>query len=438
MTLKIRLSSKLRNVILKSTVITGDDLIDDITLKTFDTASQGAYITKVLTSPEQPIQKLLTAIQDNIELTKLPASEVAGKAGKLAGAVATQTMPTATNRFNQYMPKDVSVNVALPGDSVEKVFPEILALEDTEVLQVQTQMKKVHALLAQLNRGQTSGDKIVNQHVNLRQAGEPIAELEKLVEDLPSPFAGMIKGVIDSTTQISLQSARFHLNDVWQGTVYNEYKKRIRGRYPFKRSAQNEVRIRDFSRFFSPQGTMSKYFDTYIKPHVRMGANRWTFKNNIGLSNSSLKVFRNWQKIKNDFFESGSSTPEVEFALKANYLDRDMQQIKVQIDDQNFVYRHDPIRVTEYSWPSSANFSQMRVIFTPANYMRTVEKSYEGDWAWFRFLDDIVAKRPKTLKDNMLEIKVQGHTAKIQLIAGSASTPFKTRELEAFSCPAKL
>ncbi|SQD77140.1 type VI secretion system membrane subunit TssM [Moritella yayanosii] len=414
------------------------DLIDDIALKTFATASQGAYITKVLTSPEQPIQKLLTAIQDNIELTKLPASEVAGKVGKLAGAIAAQKMPSATNRFKQYMPRNVSINVALPGESVENVFPEILALEDTDVLQIQTQMKKVHALLAQLNRGQTSGDKIVNQHVNLTQAGEPIAELDKLVEDLPSPFAAMIQGVIDSTTKISLQSARYHLNDVWQGTVYNEYKKRIRGRYPFKRSAKNEVRIRDFSRFFSPQGTMSKYFETYIKPHVRMGANRWTFKNNIGLSNESLKVFRSWQKIKNDFFESGSSTPEVEFALKANYLDRDMQQIKVQIDDQNFVYRHDPIRVTEYRWPGSANFSQMRVIFTPANYMRTVEKSYEGDWAWFRFLDDIVAARPKTLTDNMLEIKVQGHTARIQLIAGSASSPFKTRELEAFSCPAKL
>lgn len=414
------------------------DLIDDIALQTFNTAAQGAYLTKVITSPEQPIQKLLTALQDNIALTKLPASDAANKAGKLAGAIAAQKLPSTTNRFKQYMPDDVSINVALPGDSVEQIFPEILQLEASEVLQVQTQMKKVHALLAQLNRGQTRGDKIVNQHVNLRQAGEPVAELDKLVEDLPMPFAAMVKGVTDSTTQISLASARYHLNDVWQGTVYNEYKKRIRGRYPFKRSAQNEVRIRDFSRFFSPQGTMSKYFDTYIKPHVRMGAKRWTFKNNIGLSNDSLTVFRHWQKIKNDFFESGSSSPEVEFALKANYLDRDMQQIKLQIDDQDFVYRHDPIRITEYNWPSAANFAQTRVIFTPANYMRTVEKSYEGDWAWFRFLDDIIAKRPKTLKDNMLEIKVQGHTAKIQLIPGSASTPFKTRELEAFSCPVKL
>ncbi len=413
------------------------DLIDDVALKPFDSASQGAYITKVLTGPDQPIQKLLTAIQDNIELTKLPASETAGKAGKLAGAVAAHKMPSATNRFKQYMPEDVSINIALPGESVENVFPGILGLEDTDILQVQTQMKKVHALLAKLSRGQTSGDKIVRQHVNLRQAGEPIAELDKLVEDLPSPFAAMVEGVVESTTKISLQSSRYHLNDVWQGTVYNEYKKRIRGRYPFKRSAQDEVRIRDFSRFFSPEGTMSKYFETYIKPHVRMGARRWTFKNNIGLSNKSLVVFRKWHKIKNEFFESGS-TPEIQFALKANYLDRDMQQIKLQIDDQNFVYRHDPIRVTEYHWPSSANFAQTRVIFTPANYMRTVEKSYEGDWAWFRFLDDIVAKRPKTLKDNMLEIEVQGHIAKIQLIAGSASTPFKTRELEAFSCPAKL
>lgn len=413
------------------------DLIDDVALKPFDTASQGAYTTKVLTGPDQAIQKLLTAIQDNIELTKLPASEAAGKAGEVAGAIAAHKMPSTTNRFKQYMPQDVSINIALPGESVENVFPGILGLEDTDVLQVQTQMKKVHALLAKLSRGQTSGDKIVRQHVNLRQAGEPLAELDKLVEDLPSPFAAMVKGVVESTTQISLQSSRYHLNDVWQGTVYNEYKKRIRGRYPFKRSAQDEVRIKDFSRFFSPEGTMSKYFETYIKPHVRMGARRWTFKNNIGLSNKSLAVFRKWYKIKNEFFESGS-TPEIEFALKANYLDRDMQQIKLQIDDQNFVYRHDPIRVTEYHWPSSANFAQTRVIFTPANYMRTVEKSYEGDWAWFRFLDDIVAKRPKTLRDNMLEIEIQGHVAKIQLIAGSASTPFKTRELEAFSCPAKL
>jgi type VI secretion system protein ImpL len=415
-----------------------NDLIDDLALQKFDTAAQGAYITKILTSPDQPFQKVLTAIQDNLELTKLPASENAGKAADLAGAVAAKKMPSATNRFRQYMPTDVNIKISLPGESVELAFADILALDESVVLQIQTQMKKVHAMLTRLNRGQTSGDKVVNLHVNLKQDGEPIAELEKLAEDLPVPFAAMVTSTIDGTSQITLGSARYHLNDIWQGTVYEEYRQRIIGRYPFKRYSPNEVKIRDFTRFFGPKGTMAKYFNNYIKPHVRMGAKRWTFKNDIGLSNRSLEIFRNWQQIQNDFFISGSSKPEVEFALKAKYLDRDMQQIKLQIDDQDFVYRHDPIRVAEYTWPNVTNYAQTRVTFTPANYMRTVEKSYEGDWAWFRFLDDIVAQRPATLKDHVLEIKVQGHVAKIQLIAGSASTPFKTRELEAFSCPAKL
>ncbi len=415
-----------------------NDLINDLALRNFNNASEGAYQTKVLASPEQPIQKVLFALQTNLRLTKVPVSKTAENTANVAGAIAEKKMSTTTNRFQQYMPKSVNVDIDLPGKEVEQAFADILEMDEPVVLQLQNQLKKINQMLAQLNRGQTKGDKIVSQHVNLRQVGQPIAELEKMLEELPVPFAAMVDGIIKETTAISLQSARYHLNDVWQGTVYNEYKTRIAGRYPFKRYGKNEVRLKDFSRFFGPSGTVAKYFNEYIKPHVRMGAKRWTFKNDIGLSDQSLVTFKKWMEIRDDFFESGSNKPRIEFGLKAKYLDRDMQQIQLQIDNQDFVYRHDPQRVTEYFWPSYGNYSQTRVTFTPANYMRSVDKLYEGDWAWFRFLDDVIAARPQTLKDKVLEIKLQGHVARIQLIAGSASSPFKARQLEGFTCPAKL
>ncbi|MDX1391267.1 MAG: type VI secretion system membrane subunit TssM, partial [Rheinheimera sp.] len=98
-------------------------LLDDISISPIEHVEQGVFVTKALSGPEQPIQSIIRAVQQNVRLTSLPQSAEADLAKDVAGKVADTQFSSQKARMNRLLPDDMSaLSQQLPGKEVEQAF----------------------------------------------------------------------------------------------------------------------------------------------------------------------------------------------------------------------------------------------------------------------------------------------------------------------------
>lgn len=225
---------------------------------------------------------------------------------------------------------------------------------------------------------------------------------------------------------------------MWNSTVVKEYNAAIAGRYPLSKFSDKDVSLKDFTRFFGPNGTLDSFFKSYIAPSVNISSSPWRFEKDIGVSSSTLAMFEKADAIRSAFFDRGSVTPRIEFGLKPLELDCNISSFMLEIDGQAIIYRHGPPKVKNIVWPEAKNQRTTRIVFTPPNGGRSINTTYEGEWSLFRMLDVLKEERDNTSKDLKLHFSLRGNNAKVQLIPKSIRHPFWNTSLESFSCPNRL
>ncbi|CAM3811321.1 type VI secretion system membrane subunit TssM [Rheinheimera salexigens] len=415
------------------------ELLDDLTLDRVGNVEQGVLVTKVLSGPEQPIQNIIKAVQQNVRLTHLPQSEEADMALDVAGKVADTTFSSQKSRLTRIMP-DKMPNMAksLPGKEVEHAFAAILKLGEAEFSQIEATSRLYHDYLERLYMPGGMARQAYSNQLSGKGSNELSVALRRLKSDIPQPFSDWLGDISTETTQLFAQGSRQHINEAWQGTVLAEYKRAIAGRYPLNRASSNDIKLRDFERFFGYGGTLEQFFAEYLKPFVNTSRATWTFKKDIGLDHQVLKTFQNAQQIRAAFFAEGSQKLNVGFSLRPIYLDRHITHLLLELDGQELSYRHGPSRMRQFFWPGDRNKLETRLVFTPANAGLPANTSQAGEWSWFRFLDNISQNRPETKQDKILHLAVQGNNARVEMVPDTVNNPFWNKALEAFSCPATL
>ena len=76
--------------------------IDDLSLNQYSSPAEGVNITDVLAGSEAPIKNIITAVQKNVQLTKLPVSDNQKAAGKVVANAAEIAMQTKANRIKRF------------------------------------------------------------------------------------------------------------------------------------------------------------------------------------------------------------------------------------------------------------------------------------------------------------------------------------------------
>ena len=97
-------------------------------------------------------------------------------------------------------------------------------------------------------------------------AGNPITALNGYAKKTPDPVNRWLVSIADETWKVVLGSARRHINSEWKNQVVSVYTQALAGRYPLKKSSNDELALFDFSEFFKPKGTMDTFFLGYVKP----------------------------------------------------------------------------------------------------------------------------------------------------------------------------
>ena len=433
------LSSQVMQKYLRDYVYQWQQLLDDISIRPVTTVEQGVFVTKVLSGPEQPIQNIIRAVQQNVRLTSLPQTAESQLAQDVATKVADTQFSSQKARMNRLLPDDLSaLSQQLPGIEVEQAFSDVLKINESQFEQIAQTSRMYHEYLERLYiPGGMARQAYVNQ-LNGEGANELSQALRRLKSDIPAPFSAWLGELSADTGKLFAQGSRQHINEAWQGTVLAEYKRAIAGRYPINRRSDKDIKLKDFEKFFGYGGTLDTFFNDYLQPFVNTSRASWSFKKDIGLDAKVLKTFQAAQRIRSAFFDEGSQKLKVGFSLKPVYLDRHITHMMLELDGQELSYRHGPTRSRQFFWPGDRNKLETRLIFTPANAGLPSNFSEKGEWSWFRLLDQLTQDRPQTKTDRILHLAVQGNKARVELVPDTVNNPFWNNALESFNCPVSL
>src|SRR5690606_6720905 len=112
---------------------------------------QGVFVTRVLAGPEQPIQSIIRAVQQNVRLTSLPDSAEAKMAAEVAGNVAQTQFSSQKSRLDRLLPEDMSaLSQKLPGQEVEFAFYDLLKIGDAQLEQIAQTSRMYYQYLERL------------------------------------------------------------------------------------------------------------------------------------------------------------------------------------------------------------------------------------------------------------------------------------------------
>ena len=434
-----KLTEQVNEKYLRDYAFQWQQLLDDIAISPVDDVEQGVFVTRVLSGPEQPIQSIIRAVQQNVRLTSLPQTAEVAMAADVAGKVAQTQFSAQKSRLDRLLPDDMSaLQQQLPGQEVEYAFRDILNISEAQLEQIGQTSRLYFEYLERLYAPGGMARQAYANQLSGEGGKELSVALRRLQTEIPSPFADWLGDVSADTSKLFAKGSKQHINEAWQGTVLAEYRKAISGRYPLNRRSPNDIKLKDFERFFGYGGTLDTFFKDYLQPFVNTSRTNWTFKQDIGLDRSILQTFQAARQIRSAFFEEGTQRLKVGFSLRPVYLDRHITHVLLELDGQELSYRHGPTRSRQFFWPGDRNKLQTRLVFTPANSGLPSNYSQDGEWSWFRFLDSLTETRPQTRTDKILHLAVQGNRARVELIPDTVDNPFWSSALERFHCPASL
>lgn len=284
-------------------------------------------------------------------------------------------------------------------------------------------------------------------------AGNAITSLYAYAKNTPEPVKRWLMTLSSETWKIVLQSAREHVNTEWRAQIYEPYMRGLAGRYPLKRSSRDELALFDFTEFFKPEGTIDKFYTSYMKPFVNTRDGQWKSRvidnYSLGLSNDTLTQLQKAQSIKDIFFSTNPAIPSFSFQLKPHKMDKTDARFTLEVGDKSIAYSHGPKFWKTLNWTGNDENNRVRVIFEDLEE-REHSKNYEGPWAWFRLQDHSVLKNTSKSnvylvtynvnKDKSDEIRKQDitHQVTYEIKAKSVNNPFSKNLLGSFTCPERI
>jgi type VI secretion system protein ImpL len=240
-----------------------------------------------------------------------------------------------------------------------------------------------------------------------------------------------------------LQTLRDQVTPVCQQTITN--------RYPFVRGSNQEVPLGDFAKLFSPSGILDKFFTQFLAPYADTSRPDWTWRKDspVGrsLSPDTLKQFQNAAYIRDAFFQTGGSMPQVSFAIKPPRAAGAGVDIKTEIGGTIIASPAAPAAALSFGAQSPPASTPPSTVQWPGPSARTaISVSSEtgppsvlertGPWSLFRMLEaGSLSAKGETASASFI---VAGQELNYQISTGSVRNPLNLAILREFRCPSGI
>lgn len=413
---------------------TWDGVLRDVQVRPTANARELTELLGVLASPASPLKGFLAAVAENTNLKKAEEAEAAPAVpAQAAGAMAAVSKASQLASVLGAPPPGADE----PGTKVTEHFEPIRML-----VQGPPGAAPIDALLATLAQthqqlqsiGSGLGDVSALDALVKSGQADALKSLQAQARQLPAPISDMVAQIGARSESIALGQARGDLARRYEELVLRECRELIERRYPIDPKSTSDVPLQDFGRVFGYGGVFDSFFREHLASLVDVSRTPWRWREGaaaIGGSAALLRQFQQAARIRDVYFKPGTQVPEARFTLTPGSLDAATTRFSLDLDGQQFVYRHGPQQATPMMWPGGA-VGQVAIVFEESggggpNIVR------QGPWAWFRVIDLAQTKR---LSDTRLELTFAagGHEMRTILDAASVRNPFVRNEVAGFRC----
>jgi type VI secretion system protein ImpL len=375
------------------------------------TADRPRYAALLAVSaPTSPLKLMLESIRDETALTRERASQGAAGANPVASSPSAQGRTYGARIEGSFRSDHAVVDGAEGRRLIDSVIRNL-----NDIAQSLTLINESPVLGPQANTALQS----------------QIPLLRNNAARMPAPFSDMLRGaaaefddeMVAATAEQLLVNLRDQVTAICQPTIGN--------RYPFTRGSGQDVPIADFSRLFSQNGVLDKFFGQSLAPYADTSGSEWAWRKGATIARtvpaSLLKPFQQALQIREAFFQNGGNAPMVVLSVQlpvtseggAARIDFGTSRVSAGL------YGSEP---TNIQWPGSLATAAITV---PAiGSSPVLERS--GPWAMFRLLEAgaLATNGPNTVATFILS----GRELKLN-IKSEARNPLNLALLRDFRCP---
>ncbi len=393
---------------------------------------------KDLASPDSTLRRLVRAVVDEVDLTRvIPEEENAaadgvvkkataklGKVGKLLKA--GSKLATSTGGIEGPPPgTDIALHFAPLKAAIEEVdgLPPLL---DDVGLQLDGLAKE---LASAMNSPDPEATLLARGGL-----GELTGAVANAAKTLPDPLDDWVAGIAGDTIAVTRDAVIAQLNDRWRADVYDFCVKATEGRYPFDEASAIDVNVADFRELFAPGARIDKFVTDNLLPYIDTTVKPWAWRADFGLDGALLAPFERARSIRDGLFPGGSG-PVMAFTLEAKDLTPNAASVTLNVDGQVLTYLNAATRPMPMTWPGPDGTNLISLSFQPADGTGEVLTSETGAWAWLRLIRKGRLSGTALPEVFSLSLGLSGFSAAFELRAASVDNPFDLKMFGNFKCP---
>jgi type VI secretion system protein ImpL len=169
----------------------------------------------------------------------------------------------------------------------------------------------------------------------------------------------------------------------------------------------------------------------------------------ISVSNEFISSLKKFDAITSTFFKNGNLNaafklkPQLPESRTVRGQKPVIEQVYISIDGVENYYKMGAQFWTDFEWPGSKGVPGTKIYMTIRNYGNSDPKSFEGDWALFRLLNEASVVKGNTpseytcswhlFKENLYDVIVS-----YKLNAGSSKNPFSGNSFSSINLPSRI
>jgi len=408
--------------------------IGDVRLVDSHSMSQSIETARILSAPDSPIAQFLRAVARETTLIK---PDNANDQSLLTQA--KRQVNTAADDLRRTLGPSVVPAAARKEERLERIvddrFEPIRRLVGANggTPQIDNVMKLFNELYMNMSGTQAA---LATRTTLSVPSTETLTRVRAEAAQLPMPLRGMLENLADSSSRQTDGSIRSTLGGELDSSLGEFCRRAIQGRYPFERSATQEVTLADFARMFGQGGLMDQFFQSRLAPMADVSGPTWVLRQPGG-AQVPLASFQKAARIRDVFFPSGGKAMDLSFEFKVLEMDATIEQMTLDVDGQVFRYAHGPQVPQRATWPGPRATNQVRIVTASAkDGEKYMVKS--GPWALFRLFDEGEIRPGAGPERFVAALLIHGKRIVLEVTASSVQNPFRLRELVSFSCPGRI
>ena len=398
---------------------------------------------KDLASPDSTLRRLVRAVVDEVDLTRvIPEEEGSaasegiakkavsklGKVGKLLKAGSKLATSTGGTEDGPPPGSDIALHFAPLKAAIEEVDGAPPLLDDVGL--------QLDGLAKELASAMNSPDPEATLLAR-GGLGELTGAVANAAKALPDPLDDWVAGIAGDTIAVTRDAVISQLNDRWRADVYDFCVKATEGRYPFDAASAIDVNVADFRELFAPGARIDKFVTDNLLPYIDTTVKPWTWRADFGLDGSLLAPFERARSIRDGLFPGGSG-PVMAFTLEAKDLTPNAASVNLNVDGQVLTYLNAATRPMPMTWPGPDGTNLISLSFQPADGTGELLTSETGSWAWLRLIRKGRLSGTSLPEVFNLSLGLSGFSATFELRAASVDNPFDLKMFGNFKCPTKF